>query len=111
MAKIKLAKPIIHGDETISELELRDPTVQDVTDIGYPFVLVTGEGDTAIELRPKIVMRYAARLSGLPPSSLSDITLADLSRLQTEVMGFFGEEAAMPQNLSTAPLKSPDSLG
>lgn len=105
MAKIKLYKPVTHGEETITELDLREPTVQDVSDIGYPFVLLTGDGDTAIELKPKVVMRYAARLSGLPPSSLSDITLGDLSRLQEVVMGFFGNEVAAPQTSSTAPLK------
>lgn len=103
--KVKLSQPITHGDEAITELTLREPTVDDVSDIGYPFVLVTGEGDTAIELRPKIVMRYAARLSGVPPSILKDISLGDLSSLQGVVMGFFGEGAAAPQTSPTALLK------
>jgi hypothetical protein len=105
MIKVRLERPITDGEAIIAELELREPTVQDVSDIGYPFVLVANDGDTAIELKPKLVMRYAARLSGLPRSSLDGITLGDLSRLHAEIMGFFGDGAAAPQTLPTALLK------
>ena len=38
---IKLSKPITIGDVEQLNLELRLPTVEDVADIGYPFLVVT----------------------------------------------------------------------
>lgn len=103
--QITLSKPITYGDDSIAVLDLRDPTVTDVAEIGYPFLVLPGDGDAAIELRPKVIIRYAARLSGLPPSVIKDISLADLNQLQAEIMGFFGDAAAIPQSLPIAPSK------
>jgi hypothetical protein len=95
---VKLSKPITVAGEPVSELELREPTVEDVTDIGYPFLMIVGDGGTAIQLQPKTVLKYASRLAGVPPSSLKTLSLGDLGNLQTVVMGFFGEEAATSPN-------------
>ena len=105
MTAIKLSKPIQHGEDQVAVLELRDPTVDDVSDIGYPFLMIPNDGDMAMELRPKVIMRYAARLSGLPPSSLKTISLSDLSKIQEAVMDFFGDVAENPPSLSTGLLK------
>lgn len=94
---IALSQPIKHGQDELSELVLRDPTVEDIVDIGYPFLILPSDGGLGYELRPKIVMKYASRLGGVPPSVVNKISLADLSALQGAVMGFFGNEAATPR--------------
>ena len=91
---VTLSKALPGGE---TELDLREPTVDDVSDIGYPFLVISTDNGSAIQLQPKVVLKYASRLSGTPPSSLKALSLSDLSRLQEAVMGFFGDEAATPQ--------------
>ena len=91
---VKLSKPLATGE---TELDLREPTVDDVADLGYPFVMDINDGGTSLRLQPKVVLKYASRLAAVPPSSLKTITLGDLSALQEAIMGFFGDEAATPQ--------------
>jgi hypothetical protein len=93
---VKLSKPITVAGEPVTELDLREPTVEDVTDIGYPFSMIPTDNGTEIKLDVKAVLKYASRLAGVPPSSLKTISLGDLSNLQTMVMGFFGDEAETP---------------
>ena len=93
---IKLSRYLVHGDDEITELSLRQPTVEDVADIGYPFTLLTGDGETRIELKPKAILKYASRLAAVPPSVLKDMALADFMAAQTEIMGFFGDMGATP---------------
>lgn len=94
---IKLSKPITVGDVEQSQLDLREPTIDDVVECGYPFLLITTDNGTAIQLQPKVVMKYASKLGAVPPSSLKSLSLADLSTLQEAVMGFFGGEAEAPK--------------
>ncbi len=96
MTVIKLSKPLLVGEEIIDEITLRQPTVKEVAEIGYPFIIVSGDNGSGVDLRPKVVLRYVSRLAAIPPSSLDDLSLGDLSALQAEVMGFFGQEAATP---------------
>ncbi|RJG06246.1 phage tail assembly protein [Noviherbaspirillum cavernae] len=89
--KIRLSKPIIaHGAE-VSELDLADPTSEDVMELGYPYLVVPSDtDDTGIELRPKVVGRYVSRLAKIPMSSVKQMAIADLQQMQGVVMGFFG---------------------
>lgn len=97
MSIVKLSKPITaHGDE-VSELTLREPTIADVSEIGYPYLVHTSEeADAVIEMRPRVIVKYVSRLAGIPMSSAQQVSLADLSKLQAVVMGFFGEGIAAP---------------
>lgn len=89
-----LTKPITaHGEEKL-ELDLRDPTAKDVMEIGFPYLVVQGNDGEGVELRPKIVGKYVVRLAGIPPSSVEQLSIADLQSLQAIVMGFFGQDAA-----------------
>lgn len=89
--KVTLSKPIkAHGEE-VCELELTEPTAKDVMELGYPYLMVPNdEGDTGIELRPKVAGRYISRLAKIPMSSVEQMAIADLQQLQGTVMGFFG---------------------
>ena len=90
---VKLSKPIKHGETEITELDLREPTVEDVGDIGYPFLVIAQDNGTAIQLQPKAILKYASRLAGIPPSCFKTLALSDLSELQAVIMGFFGDAA------------------
>lgn len=110
MTVVKLTKPISHGDDTYTELDLRAPTIDDICDLGDPYLIVVGDGETHIRLQPKIILKYAARLSGLPPSSLKEISIQDLNNIKAAVLGFLGDTPEAEPTLPTAPLKSPGSL-
>lgn len=89
-----LSKPIKVGDEEVAQIELRAPVGQDLLDIGYPYLVTLGDGEgERIELRPKVMAKYVSRLAAIPPSSVTQIAIADLQQLQGVVMGFFGGSA------------------
>lgn len=93
----KLSRPIKVGDEEVAQIELREPTGADLDDLGYPYLVVVGEGEgERIELRPKVAGRYITRLAGIPPSAVSKICLVDRQHLQGVVMGFFGSAGESP---------------
>lgn len=94
--RVPLSKPLKVGDAEIKELELREPGVEDVIEIGYPYLLIVGDGDTKMEIRPSVVVKYVSKLAAVPPSSIKKLSLADLIKVQSVVMGFFGDEAETP---------------
>jgi hypothetical protein len=96
---VKLTKPITAHGETVDEITLREPTVEEVMEEGYPFLLVQARsGDHGVEIRLKVIARYVMRLAGIPMSSVKQLSLSDLKRCQTEVMSFFGEEDEVPKS-------------
>jgi hypothetical protein len=91
---VKLTQPVTaHGSE-VDELTLREPTVADQMELGSPFLIHTGDGDTAVEIRPKVVGAYVSRLAAIPMSSVKAMALADFSAVQAVVLGFFGSTVA-----------------
>ena len=84
-----------HGKE-LNELELREPTVKDVMELGYPYLVHGGGADTAVELRPQIAGKYAVRLAGIPQSSVEQLSVPDLQKVQGAVMSFFSESESEP---------------
>ena len=89
MTKVKLLQPIIFDDKKITELYLRVPTIDDIAEIGYPFLMIIDDNGTDIKIQPKAVLKYAAKLGGIPASSLKNLTIDDFSNLQTAVISFF----------------------
>lgn len=76
---ITLNKPITAHGKDISELTLREPSTEDVMEIGYPYLVIVRDGsDTGVELRPKIIINYIAKLTGIPPSSAKKLSLSEL---------------------------------
>lgn len=90
----KLIKPIqAHGEE-VTEITLREPTGQEILDIGFPYLIVIGEDDSqAMQIQSKTVGRYISKLAGIPPGSVGQMCGADLSALMGEVLSFFGVAA------------------
>jgi hypothetical protein len=88
----KLSKPIkAHGQE-LSELQLREPTGDDVEKLGFPYVVTPkSNGETTIEIRAHLIYQYISRLAGIPKESAKQVSLGDLSLLSGLVISFFGE--------------------
>lgn len=87
MSVVKLTRPIkAHGDE-IAEITLREPTGDDVMELGYPFSV--GE-DGATTIKAKVVGRYVVKLADIPMSSVKQICPADFLVLAGELIVFFG---------------------
>lgn len=86
MNELVLTKPIQAHGETISVLELREPTGKDVRELGFPYVTT---GDAGVRLDAGVVAKYIARLGNIPPSSVDTMSPADLNAISWEVAGFF----------------------
>ena len=88
---VPLIKPIpAHGEE-IAVLEFREPTTEDIMEIGMPQLMVpTADGaSVGVEVRPKVIGQYVTRLAKIPPSSVKALAPADFFKCQGVVMGFF----------------------
>lgn len=92
---LKLSKPLsAHGVE-ITEITLREPTTTDVMEIGFPYLVVVGSDDSeAVEIRPKIIVRYVSKLGAVPMSTAQSMSISDLTQAQALVLGFFGQDLA-----------------
>ena len=87
MVKVTLSKPVsAHGDE-VTVLTFREPTCEDIVACGYP--LVIGE-DGALPQAGAIV-KYIARLGGIPPSSAKALSALDFTACMKVILPFFGE--------------------
>ncbi len=91
-AVITLSKPIKAHAEEVDSITLREPTTEDEIELGQPFLLIVGDGETAIKVQPKVLAQYIVRLAGIPMSSVKQMARADFSKAQAAVMGFFGAD-------------------
>lgn len=93
--KVALSKPITaHGEET-SELTFREPTTEDVMQIGMPQLLIpSADGESVgVEVRTKVVGQYISRLAAVPLSSVKSMSIKDFNACTGVVMGFFSAGA------------------
>lgn len=93
--KVALSKPITaHGEET-SELTFREPTTEDVMQIGMPQLLIpSADGESVgVEVRTKVVGQYISRLAAVPLSSVKSMSIKDFNACTGVVMGFFNAGA------------------
>ena len=95
---VKLSKPISAHGEEISEITLREPTPEDVMQVGSPQLLIpSADGESVgIEIRGKVIGQYISRLGSVPMSSVKAMTIGDFTRCQGVIMGFFGGGAGEP---------------
>lgn len=91
---ITLTKPISAHGETVGALVLAEPETGDIIDIGTPFLIVpSAGGESAIEIRNKVVAAYVAKLARIPPSSVRALAPGDFSACTAAVLSFFGQAA------------------
>lgn len=85
--KLTLTQPIKHGEEEIQTLDLREPTAGDVMECGYPLTIGDGEATPNAAVIGKLI----ARLAGIPPSCVKQLSVHDFQACLGVVLGFFGE--------------------
>lgn len=85
MSQIVLKKPIKHGDEEISVLELREPTAKEIRLYGMPIDIATGD------IRTAVVHKYVCDLAALPPSVIDQLSPSDFMKVSIEIASFFGD--------------------
>lgn len=93
---VKLHAPIDAHGESVSELTLRRPTVQEVRAIkALPYKIDKNE---EVSLDMDVAAKYIAVCAGIPPSSVNQLDLADLNSLSWAVAGFFMSAAPSPSS-------------
>jgi len=91
---IPLTKPVTaHGAE-IDQLTLREPNGGDVEHCGYPLAI---NGASVIP-QAAAVSKLIARLSGIPPSSVKQLSMPDYNAAMGAVLSFFGGTDAPATN-------------
>lgn len=90
---VPLSKAIKAHGEDVEELTFREPTTEDVIELGLPTLIIPGADgqSTGVEIRQPVVARYVSRLAAIPMGSVKALSLKDFSLCTAAVMGFFGE--------------------
>ena len=93
---VKLQVAIEAHGETVSELTMRRPTVQEVRAINaLPYKIDKNE---EVTLDMDVSAKYIAVCAGIPPSSVNQLDLADLNSLSWAVASFFMSAASAPSS-------------
>ncbi|MFK0090643.1 phage tail assembly protein [Pseudomonas sp. NPDC090755] len=91
---IKLAAPVTEGDQQLTEITLRRPTVQEVRAIkALPYKLDKNED---VFLDTEVSAKYIAVCAGVPPSTVNQLDLADFNTLSWRVTSFFLNAGSKP---------------
>ena len=85
----KLTKAIKHGEEEITTITLREPSIDEILKIGYPYNLDPESG--AVVHNPMVILKYLSALTALPPSTIKQLSISDFDALRWTVVGFFNK--------------------
>lgn len=85
--KYLLKAPIEHAGETITELDVKEPTTKLAKQLGLPYAMGP---DGSPRPNAAVCAAYLSKLAGLPPSLIETLGLADFNALCWAVVGFFG---------------------
>lgn len=91
---VPLSKSIKAHNEELDQLELRKPTVEEIMDVGTPFLIIAGDDEQKIEVRNKVIGKYISLLAGIPISSVKQLEIPDFLQAQAKVLGFFGQDVS-----------------
>lgn len=84
---IKLEKSLKHGDKTICELEVSEPFMKTIRELGSPVKINPRTGDS--DFNYEACCRYLERLNALPPSVINQLTYKDFMRCVNQLLVFF----------------------
>lgn len=98
---VKLSRPAQAHGEPIRELRLREPTGDDIWQTGLP-ISFGDNGATNISMPDLLAL--AARLAGVPPSTIRALPAGDIMSLTQALIPFFAPtgEVSFPEP-STSP--------
>ncbi|WP_174891700.1 phage tail assembly protein, partial [Candidatus Hamiltonella defensa] len=86
MTSIALSKPIKVHNETISVLDIQEPTFDQVEKYGIPFSY-SERGEMRLDTRSALA--YLPELAGIPRSSAQQLALHDVFVASMTLVGFF----------------------
>lgn len=87
MSRVDLTSPIKRGDETVSFLDLREPTGKDIRICGYPF-------NTNGAINTQAITNLISTLAAVPPSTVDALSLHDWNNAMQAVANFIEAPAA-----------------
>lgn len=91
MQNIKLKKPIEFGSDTITELDLREPTLGDLQGINLEQMMMADN-----------VILVLSRISNVPLTAIKKMSFQDLAPV-TAILGSFFASENQPQELQEQP--------
>ena len=86
MSELQLTKPVSAHGETLHILELREPSFDEIEQIGFPFT-IGSEGN--IKIDSSVSLRYIPVLAGIPRSSASQMAKIDIFKASMTILSFF----------------------
>ncbi|ATW30087.1 phage tail protein [Candidatus Williamhamiltonella defendens] len=109
MTSIALSKPIKVHNETISVLDIQEPTFYQVEKYGIPFSY-SERGDMRLDTRSALA--YLPELAGIPRSSAQQLALHDVFVASMTLVGFFtgAQNSAVSDDASTTSPGSGESI-
>lgn len=90
---IALSAPISANAETLTELTLKSPTIEQIKKFGIP---TTMDMSGAFSVNATVALKYVPELAGVPPSSLSTLSPYDINNLCWAVWRFFMMPPTIP---------------
>jgi hypothetical protein len=94
---IKLRKPVMANGEMVKQLVFREPTGNDMTQIGerWPVHIEWQTGD--VTPNPLVMANVMSTLAGVPPSTIKALGGKDFSTCAHSLMSFFVPDAQAMQ--------------
>lgn len=86
---VKLKKPILDGNKEITELTFREPAMRDLMKLGYPYMLISQNDETGVEILVSRIVKYIALLTGNVQPVVEQLSMTDFNACQSVVMVFF----------------------
>ncbi len=85
---LKLTTPIKTpgSDQEVTELELKEPTVELLEELNYPYII---DNDGNLQFNAKKVYQWAVKLADLPPSTIKKISFHDMETFKNGLAVFF----------------------
>lgn len=89
MTVFELSVPITHGQESLTELTINEPTAKQIREIGIPFRISASAGSQDFDFNADRMCRYISKLAAIPPSVVDQICASDFMRIAAVICGFF----------------------
>lgn len=93
----KLKTMITFGDETVTELKIREPTAGDYTRLGDPYIMQMNNDKMEIKTDAATTAKYLSACTGYPVSILEQMDIGDFMRANAVVSGFLGSQSGGAQ--------------
>lgn len=89
LAVLQLRSPVMLTGGSVSQLVFRRPTAADVVELGFPYFVMQEKGGNGFHFKPKTILRYVARLTGVKESALAGLDIDDLQSCKVVVINIF----------------------